>query len=218
MDIEAYRAWLGVARRFSRVASEAEDLLQDALLIAARQGRLDFSREDHRRWFTGVLRNQAAMAARTASRRRTREQQAASETYDEPPGAPAAAGADVFDGLGEMPPAARRVLVLALHGLGADEIRSVLGLSSTAFRQRLTSVRAALGSLPGDLRREALAHAYARRTERADAFTVGLLRRALLRRLHLAAPPQTTALRAGAHDPDGHLIILGDGRAERTPS
>ena len=224
MDIRTYRAWLTVARRFSRVASEAEDLLQDALLIAAREDRLEFSSEDNRRWFTGVLKNQAKMAARSASRRRKREQQVASEARDERPRTPGPMGTDVFTWLDELPPSARRVVVLGLHGLGANEIQSVLGLSSTAFRQRLTTARKALGKLPDDLQRESLACAYARRTERADEFTFGLLRRALLRRLHLTSAPQkpelreSTELRAGAHDPDGHLIILAERRRHRGPS
>ncbi|MEM0964275.1 MAG: hypothetical protein AAGK21_17240, partial [Bacteroidota bacterium] len=58
-----YTDWLAVARRHSRVVSEAEDLLHDALLIAASAGRIDLDVADNRRWLSGVIRNQAAFRA-----------------------------------------------------------------------------------------------------------------------------------------------------------
>ena len=95
------------------------------------------------------------------------------------------------------------MLALALHGQTRDEICRTLGLSATAFRQRLVAVRRGLGRLPDELRREALALGYARRHVRADDLALGLVRRALLARLHVAPG-------LGTHDPDGHLIVLGD--------
>jgi len=73
MTSEQYTDWLAVARRYSRVAPEAEDLLHDALLTAAGADRLDLTDEDNRRWLTGVIRNQAAFRARSAVRQRQRE-------------------------------------------------------------------------------------------------------------------------------------------------
>ena len=195
-----YNTWLSVARRHSRVADEAEDLLQDALLIAVRAGRVDLDDESNRRWLTGVVRNQAAMRARSAVRRRQRETAAAPEPSVEPE---PVTGAWADLGLDALPRSARSVLALALHGQTRDEICRTLELSSTAFRQRLVAVRRSLGRLPDDLQREALAVAYARQHSRADDVALGLMRRALLARLRVAPG-------LGTHDPDGHLIVLGD--------
>ena len=198
-----YASWLAVARRYARVRSEAEDLLHDALLAAARAGREDLAVEDNRRWLTGVLRNHAAFQARSAVRRRRRESAAPTGATAHAPDDPlVGAWADL--GLGSLPRSARSVLVLALHGLDRDEVCSVLGLSATAFRQRLVTLRRALDRLPVDLQREALALAYARRQSRGDALALGLIRRALTARLRAS-----TGL--GTHDPDGHLLVLDAG-------
>ena len=200
MTAEQYPTWLAVARRHSRVAQEAEDLLHDALLAAASAGRLDLDEPDNRRWLTGVIRNQAALRARSAVRRRDREHRAASDAFVDP--ADEVGGAWAGLGLDALPRSARSVLVLALHGLGRDEVCAALGLSATAFRQRLVTLRRGLGRLPDDVQRQALALAYARRQSRADDLALGLLRRALLARVR-AAPG------LGTHDPDGHLLVLG---------
>ncbi|MEM1056618.1 MAG: sigma factor [Bacteroidota bacterium] len=195
-----YTDWLAVARRHSRVASEAEDLLHDALIIAAAASRLDLDDESNRRWLTGVIRNQAAFRARSAVRRRQREAATTPDDRQEPTDTLADANAAFhIDG---MPPSARRVLVLALHGLRRDEICAVLGISGTAFRQRLVTVRRRLGALPESVQREALALAYARRQSRADDLALGLIRRALLARTQVAPG-------IGTHDPDGHLLVIG---------
>lgn len=220
MTLEAYRHWLNVARRHARVPGEAEDLLQDALLVAAERGRLGLADEE-RAWLAGVIRNLAAMQARTAVRRKAREGTAAASRAGAPAAlasameAPNGAGArSPLSSSGSffatLPPAARRVAVLALHGLDRDEIRAALGLSDPALRQRLRVVRKALGALPDELRREALDAAQARRTARGTGevldLPLGLVRQALLCRLRFAdagAPPDI-----GAHDPDGHLFVV----------
>lgn len=201
MNLQAYQHWIAVARRHSRVADEAEDLLQEALVVAARQERLDLTVEDNRRWLTGVLRNLAARAARDAVRRKHRERDTAESAEAAHP--PGTAPGPLPAWIDAMPTAARRVLVLALHGLTAAEIQSALSLSPTAYRQRLTSVRKHLGELPDDLQRDALALAYDRRTARGDDLALGLVRRALLRRLREDPHPHV-----GTHDPDGHLIVF----------
>ena len=171
--------------------------MHDALLVAADAGRLDLEDEDNRRWLTGVIRNQAAFQARSAVRRRERETRSAG---DAPPPRPVEL-APSWESLGleAVPRSARRVLVLALHGLDRGEICATLGVSDAALRQRLVTLRRALRQRP-DLEDEARDAAVARRDERS-ARPVGLLRRALQACDHLASG-------LGTHDPDGHLLVL----------
>ena len=195
MDLATYRQLRARARRLSRRPDDADDLLQDALLAAIEAGR------DDPAWLEGVLRNQAAMTARREGRRRRREALCA------PPEAAADAEAAVDTTvvrahlLRTLPPSARRVAVLALHGLGAEEIRWILGLADTAFRQRLTRIRKALGDLPPALRAQAQALAYVRDPARAVDLQLGLLRRSL--KSALAGRPGL-----GTHDADGHLVVI----------
>ena len=193
MDLALYRELLAQARRLTRRDHEAEDLVQDALLAALEAGRADPA------WLSGVIHNQAAMAARGAVRRRQRETAVADAPVSETP-----VVADPQPLLQRLPPAARRVAVLALHGLSADEIRWILQLTPAAFRQRLTSIRKAIGALPPELRGESLALAYVRDPARTADLQFGLVRRAL-----------KSAFRAGAgmgtHDPDGHLLVIRSG-------
>lgn len=206
MDLAAYRRLRAEARRHARRAQDADDLVQDALLIALAQGR-----EEDPAWIAGVLRNQAAMQARSAIRRRRRERAAtvddvAAETEREPPSAETL--------LSQLPPSARRVAVLALHGLNAEEIRWVLGIAETAFRQRLTRIRKALGTLPPAQRAEAMALAYVRDPVRSADLQFGLVRRALKAALQGRAG-------IGTHDADGHLIVVRGvvrGRAHGSPA
>jgi DNA-directed RNA polymerase specialized sigma24 family protein len=205
MNLDDYRRLRIEARRFAgkfaRKAEDIDDLVQDSLLAALEAGRGDVVADDAA-WLAGVIRNQAALRARSAIRRRRREaavveahaaEGAESAQHEERP-SPAVL-------LARLPPAARRVAVLALHGLNGEEIRWILDLSPTAFRQRLTSIRKALGALPPAQRAEALALAYVRDPARSVDLQFGLIRRAL-----------KTALRGragiGTHDADGHLIVL----------
>jgi RNA polymerase sigma-70 factor (ECF subfamily) len=203
MDLDTYRRLRAEARRHARRAQEADDLVQDALLIGWEQGR------DDPAWLAGVIRHRAAMDARGALRRRRRE-------------ALATAGADAAAAdptthiaptattlLASLPPSARRVAVLALHGLGAEEIRWVLGIAETAFRQRLTRIRRAIGALPPAQRAEAMALAYVRDPARSVDLEFGLIRRALKAALRGHAG-------LGTHDADGHLIVVR-GRAHASP-
>jgi len=192
MDLAQYRDLLAQARRLSRRADEAEDLVQDVLLAAVEAGRSDAA------WMAGALRNQAAMAARGAARRRRREAAAAEEGAD---ATETVAGVDPAPLLQRLTPAARRVAVLALHGLSADEIRWILQLAPTAFRQRLTAIRKAIGALSPELRAESLALAYVRDPARAIDLQFGLVRRALKSALHGSAG-------LGTHDLDGHLLVI----------
>jgi DNA-directed RNA polymerase specialized sigma24 family protein len=193
MDLDAYSRLRTEARRHARRAADVDDLVQDALLIALEQGR-----KDDAAWLAGVIRNQATMQARTAIRRQRREAAVAEDniTTVREEMAPSAAAL-----LGRLPPAARRVAVLALHGLNAEEIRWILSVSAAAFRQRLTSIRKALGALPPTQRAEAMALAYVRDPARSVELQFGLIRRALKAALGSADGIAT-------HDADGHLIVV----------
>ena len=92
-------------------------------------------------------------------------------------------------------------LSAALHGLDADEIRWILGIADTAFRQRLSRIRKALGELPPAQRAEAQALAYVRDPGRTVELQFGLVRRALK-----AALAGRAGL--GTHDADGHLLVI----------
>ncbi len=215
MDLDTYRRLRTEARRHARRAQDADDLVQDALLIALEQG-VEHPGHHDPAWLTGVIRHRAAMDARTAIRRRRREVAVAqdeatraSEPEHEPTSAPSPAAL-----LARLPPSARRVAVLALHGLNAEEIRWILGIADTAFRQRLTSIRKAIGALPPTQRAEAIALAYVRDPARSVDLQFGLVRRALKAALRGDSGHEAPGL--GTHDADGHLIVLR-GRAHTSP-
>jgi len=201
MKLDRYNYWLSVAQKVSKTREETEDLLQDCLMIAFQKERLDFSVENNRKWFTGVLKRRGAMVVRTESRRRTREQGVENRlSIEQEP------NESSYDDLKtrlltNLPPGARRVMVLVLAGLNRDEVQSALNLSSTSLRQRLTTIRKHIRSLPDELHLEALAIAYQRRVNREEDFDFGLIRRALHRIVKGADG-------IGTHDPDGHPLII----------
>ncbi len=206
MTAEDYRYWRNQARRHSRRADEADDLLHDCLLAAIRAGRHNLEEVSQRRWFAGVLRNQATMTARTAARRRQREA-FSSPTESTHNDLPAPGEAKTF--LAALTPACRQVALLALHGMNRREIAWALDLSDAALRQRLRSLRLALADIEPTLAREALALAYTGRRRAIESdLEFGLIRRAL-----------GTAVRAekgvGSHDPDGHLFVVHLGRPHK---
>lgn len=208
MTLAEYRACLAIARRLAGGRGAAEDLLQDALLAGIRAGRLDVACAADRAWLAGTMRNLALARARTESRRRRRETRwAAEQPESATPATPAGDGRDAI--LARLSEGTRRVAVLALHGLDGDEIQYALGLKPAAFRQRLTALRRALGSLPEPLRAEALALAYvAPRRAGEPRPDVGLIRRALLHHLRGSGS-------LGTHDPDGHLLALSIGEPHK---
>lgn len=198
IDLQTYRALRDQARRLTRSAADAEDLLQEVLLAALRAGRADPP------WLAGVLRRQAALAVRGMVRARRRERHAAEDAPpgDHEPVTETAADADAASRvLRQLTPAARQVALLALHGLSAEEIRWVLELSVAAFRQRLTSIRKSIDLAPPGLRAQARALAYVRDPARSVDLQFGLVRRALK-----AAIGGRAAL--GTHDQDGHLLLI----------
>lgn len=193
MDASLYQALHRQARTLARRAQDAEDLVQDALLVALSRDRFD------PRWLSGVLRNLAAMQARSAGRRRRREQLAyPAEVAGQEVGHEALAPEAI---LPRMPQAAQCVLRLALHGLDGDEVRWILGLTPAAFRQRLLSIRRALATLPEGARQEAFAQAMRRAGTRGVGLPLGRVRRSLK-----AALGNRPGL--ATHDIDGHLLVL----------
>jgi DNA-directed RNA polymerase specialized sigma24 family protein len=198
MDQANYLKLQRLAMRLSRRADEAEDLLHDALVAGLEAGRGDAA------WLSGVLRNKAALSARGAVRRRHREELVAVSDIATAQAAPiAAVQADPRPLLRQLPPAARRLAVLVLHGLDAQEIRWILGISQTAFRQRLTRIRRALAALSVDQREAVIATSPLHQAGAIDAMRpFGLLRRALQQAM------QQSGDGLGTHDCDGHLLII----------
>ena len=208
LTLSGHRTLRAQALRLCRRADEADDLVQETLLAGLLAGRHDLP------WLSGVLRQQAAMAARTAVRRRRRESAAATQggdstetasPHDDVRGVPLR-----LPWLAALPASARRLAVLALHGLSADEIRWILRIEPTAFRQRLTRIRKALAAQSPAVRAESIALAHVRDPVRSVDLAFGLARRSLK-----AAMQAGEGL--GTHDPDGHLILI-DAGAHTSPS
>jgi len=188
MDQAAYLTLLRQARGRARRLSEAEDLLQDALLIAVEAGRADLTRPENRRWFAGVVRNRALMDSRTVARRRRREAE-----FQTPAIGASAPAAPPVQPVMALPPALRTTALLALTGHTRAEIAWLLQLSDVALRKRISEIRRRLigtGEAAPDI--EAL---------RGD-LPFGLMRRALLGRVR----DEGQAL--GSHDPDGNLFVV----------
>lgn len=188
MNQAIYLSLLAQARRTSRRANEAEDLLQSALLAALSAGRADLSDPQNRRWLTGVLRNRAAFDARTAVRRRARDVHAVPKQVTPPP---PPVPARFFEGL---PPALRTTGLLAITGHTKAEIAYLLRLPDTALRQRIAQIKQrwrlfakdegySLPDLQGTLSYGVIRHALHRHIRRSGAVL-------------------------GSHDPDGHLFML----------
>ncbi len=194
MNIETCQQLRTQATRLCRTTADADDLVQETLLAALQAGRADLP------WLHGVMANLAMMQARTAGRRRKREAFAANSQVQVIDEDPLAHDAVVPAWIVQLPPSARQVAVLALHGLSAQEIQGLLQIAPTAFRQRLSRIRRGLQVLSPALRAEAASHAAAGDSRRSVDLQFGLVRRAL-----------KAALRGrglGTHDLDGHLLVL----------
>lgn len=180
---------IAIARRSAGLAS-AEDVVQDALLIAVEAGRHDLADPATARWLTGVVRNRSRMAARAAHRRLGRET-AWSEAGNHAPERDSPALAVVLDGLS---PALRTLAALVLTGHNRREIAYLLHLPETALRQRISALRRQLVArgiaAPGELIGLNLDLAY------------GRIRDALLPALHRHGGA------FASHDPDGHVFLV----------
>lgn len=183
-----YSDLLRFARRQTRRAAEAEDLLHEALIVALKAGR--FPPTGDRAWFCGVIRKLATMQARTAARRFRREQQLDLPEAEEDvrSNAPLALAAT-------LAPSLRVVMLLAIAGHNRPEIRHLLGISDEALRQRILMLRRAW-------RDAGHAEPIRELTGLRYPLESGRIRQALL--------PVTRSGRAAfaSHDPDGHLFAV----------
>ena len=176
------------ASRHSRVDHEADDLMQDVLLLAVARGRA-ITDPGFMAWAKGAIRNHARFIARTAGRRRVRD-----AAWGTPCAAlnPVPRFSHAF--LSSLPPAQRIVALLINLGLDRAEITHLLGLGDAAFRQRLSGLRRAFQACAGE-------------AEFLDGFSPflgdGLARRSLKQSLHPHAA-RTFAIR----DPDGVPIFF----------
>lgn len=132
------------ARRHSRAGHEADDLVQDVLLLAVAHGR-KITDPGFVAWARGAICNHARFAARTAARRRARE--TAWEATAITPAAPPRFSQAFTSSL---PPAQRIVALLVNLDLGRGEIAHLLGLGDTALRQRLSGLRKAFHAFGDD--------------------------------------------------------------------
>lgn len=196
LDAARLQRLRGVARRHCRAGQDADDLLQDALIVAIGAGRL--RDRDLDAWITGVMRNIAATARRGAARRARRE--AAFVEVASAAGFPEGGLADGLPAgfVAALPPSLRIVALLAGAGATRAEIRHVAGIADEALRQRIGALKArwrAHRATSGD--DEPGQGASARLP-----LPFGAIRRALL---PIARRPGTAL---ASHDPDGHLIAF----------
>jgi len=179
---------IAIARREAG-AMLAEDVVQDALLVAIEQGRADLEDQANLRWLGGVVRNKARMSARTDRRRRHRDDLWQSRPTE--PGRDTAAPAEV---LADLPKSLRVIAALVLTGHNRREIAYLLNLPDTALRQRISALKRHLVAkglaAPEELSGLHLDLAYGRIRD--------VLLPALLRHGGSFA----------SHDPDGHLFVV----------
>lgn len=180
---------IAIARREAG-APDAEDVVQDALLIALEAGRHDLTETDNARWLCGVVRNRARMTARAGYRRGHREG-AWALGRSEPL---AAETTPIGEFLADLPPALKAVAALVLTGHNRREIAYLLALPDTALRQRIAALKRHLAGkglvAPAEMTGLNLDLAYGRIR---DALLPALLR-------HDGV--------FASHDPDGHLIVV----------
>lgn len=191
MDAKTYLSLLRCARRRSRLADEAGDLLHSALLAAIEAQRGDMTRGENRRWLVGVLRNRALHEARSAARRRRRE----SAYYMlRNIGEEITIATEPEHFIATLPPTLRTTALLALTGHTKPEIAWLLRLSDATLRKRISEIRRRLRQsgfriLPGA-------------GEPRGNLPFGHIRRALISRV------QDSHVVLASHDPDGHLFVV----------
>lgn len=181
------------AQRAARSRPEAEDLFQTVWLAAVEAGREDLSCAVNRRWFVGALRKRALFDARTAVRRRTREQRAA--LMDAHTGQSAEVPVWFVE---RLPPKLRTTALLALTGHSKPELLWLLRINEPALRQRITDIRrrwrAEGGGSLDDI------------SGLSGPLDFGVIRRALL------PPARSPGVVLASHDADGHLFVVSTSR------
>lgn len=182
-----YLRLLAHARRHAG-AADAEDVLQEALIAALRDGRDDLTDTGNIRWLRGVIRNKAKMLRRSTWRAHRRDGEWQTDGIE-----PETSSSEESV-LPALPQALRVVALLALTGHSRREIGYLLNLTDTALRQRLVALKRKL--------REAGLRSPAEFTGLNLDLAYGRIRDALLPQL----------LRQGgvfaSHDPDGHLFVV----------
>jgi len=198
---DAYDECLRVAARCSRDRADAGDLVQTVFLQALERGISALDAPDRRAWLRGALHRRAAFEARVAGRRRRRESRwgDARDSADPSP-APWQFSAEF---LAQLQPSVRALAALASADLNPDEIRSVLRLSGTAFRKRLSLLR----RFVRDASEAGLGIVVTRNT----VYALGPARASVIESLRRR--PQSVL---GTHDPDGHPLIIAVHTPEST--
>lgn len=179
-----------VAARHSRVAHEADDLVQDVLLAAIESGR-DCSDARFLPWACGAIRNQARFAARSAVRRRQRERVHAALST-EASVAPLRFS-DAF--IAALPRSRRLVALLVNLGMSRSEIGYLLGLTDVALRQRIQGLKRTFAAFGAEER-------WAADTPRGSP-PDGPARRALK-----ASLPRSAGRNFAIRDPDGIALFF----------
>ena len=177
------------AQRAARRRPEAEDLFQTIWLAAVEAGRGDVYCAANRRWFVGALRRRAVFDARTAVRRRTREQRAA--LMDAHTGQSAEVPVWFVE---RLPPKLRTTALLVLTGHSKREILWLLRMNEPAFRQRTADIRRRWRAEGGGSLDDV--------SGLIGPLNFGVIRRALL---PTARGPGVVL---ASHDPDGHLFLV----------
>lgn len=196
---DAYDECLRVAAACTRGRCDAGDLVQAVFLRAFERGVVDLDAPERRAWLRGALRRRAAFEARLAARRHAREARWFGARVTADTRAPPWQFSTEF--MASLQPSVRALAALASADLNADEIRSVLRLSGTAFRKRLSSLRRFV--------REASEAGLTVVRTRGTAYALGPARAGLIDTLHRR--PHAVL---GSHDPDGHLLIFAVRRPE----
>jgi len=181
------------AQRATRRRSEAEDLFQTVWLAAVEAGREDLSCAANRRWFVGALRRRALFDARSAGRRRRREQH--SVPTDEQSGQSAEVPVWFVE---RLPPKLRTTVLLVLTGHSKREILWLLRINEPALRQRIADIRRRWRAEGGDKLDGVSAL--------GGPLNFGAIRRALL------PPARNPGVVLASHDPDGHLFVASTSR------
>lgn len=200
---EVYEECVRLAAASSRSAQHARDLAHAVLLDAIERGAIELEAAERPAWLRGALRRHAAFEARTAARRRSRE--ARWQSALEQGAADRSPWRFSPELLARLSPALRALAALAAADLDPREIRSVLRLTDTAFRKRLSELRRAV--------QKAEAAGIAIACKPPAAYALGAARAELLASLR---PHPSWAI--ASHDPDGHPLIFSRLEAhERAP-
>lgn len=180
------------AQRWTRRADEAADLVQESILQALARGRAAPETPEQRAFLLGILERQAALAARTAARRKRREHLWA-ESQQEVPTSETTPPVSQGINLEKLPRSLKTVAALLVADLSAAEQQWILQLTPTAWRQRLCSLRRHLRRADPEGVTDAC----------EPPRSLGARRPQLL-----AALRRHPASRLMTVDPDGHILII----------